>query len=102
MGDPFNRQLQSRVIINKRGHNGNLGKDRLIQLKSARAGFPKEVAPRSIRGMSQSQPDGEWPSSKSGSKRRGKKQQGSVKAVQSGKRTGSPAWRHVIGVELEG
>lgn len=76
MGEPFNRQLQSRVIINKRGHNGNLGKDHLIQLESARAGFPKEEAPRYIRGMSRSQPGEEWSSSKSGSKRRGKKQQG--------------------------
>lgn len=70
-----NSPLQLCVVINKRRRTGNslswLG--------------------RHNGGIARSQLGKEWPSSKNGSMCKGKKQQGPVKVVQSGKRTGSPA-----------
>lgn len=83
LGHKVNSLFQLCVVINKRGHNGK-------QPELAREGFPKEVAPRYIRGTGRSQPAEEWTSSKSSTTCKGKKQQVSVKVVQYGKRTGSP------------
>lgn len=82
-GDPSFRGTQSKLtsvlqfcaIINKRGTLRNVP-------ELAREGFPKEVAPGHSRGMSRSQPGEEWPSSKSGSMCKGKKQQGWVNVWQ--------------------
>lgn len=92
-GHKVNWWLQFCVIINKRRHNGNLGKDYLIQPGLAREGFPKEVAPGTSEAwVGVSQVKNVLPVKVAAcAKARSEKQQGSVKVVQSGKRTGSPA-----------